>query len=454
MSGLRAWTRPTLVRRIIVALLLASAVVWIVMLVMLGARIMDSGQRDDNLLRLGATIQASLARAGSEAEARAVVDTAAAMLRNSYRANDMAGHALWQLTDRQGRALPLALDAVTQVLDGRPGRLTSMTIAGQDYRIYQGDTANWSVRLAQPEYSTWWVVQLLAGDLMVDVAIAFPLFLFPVWFAVMRGLRPLRQLSARIARRDGDDLSPLGIDTHYTELKPLATALDRLLEQLSEKLRRERAFVQDAAHELRTPMAVIAAQAHALAGAADAQHKLEAERGLAHAVGRASHLVRKLLELALVDSGRAQQKQMLDIAELVRSELVAMSSSALARGIELSLEAPDTLMYALEHHTFLSILQNLLSNALRYVPQGGQVCVELAGSGGGFTLSVADDGPGIPADERKLVFERFYRGSGHVVAGAGLGLAIASQAVARLGGHITLDDGIGGKGCSFLVRVQ
>jgi two-component system sensor histidine kinase QseC len=123
------------------------------------------------------------------------------------------------------------------------------------------------------------------------------------------------------------------------------------------------------------------------------------------------------------------------------------------RDIELSLEAPDELIYSLGRHAFLSIVQNLLVNAVRYGHDGGKVAVELSVNERALILSVADDGPGIAEAERNLVFERFYRVAGTDVSGSGLGLAIVAQAVARLRGTVRLASGLDGRGSCFTVEL-
>lgn len=449
---LRHCLRPTLVRRVLLVQLVAVALTWLLLLAYLSSEFFDSHSLDRDLTAIGGTIAASVAAAGNEAEARVALDASAAMLHNSYRANQIPGVRLLQLADGQGRRLHTAPAGVGVALPGDSARLTNLLIDGHQYRVFQRSAGPWLVTLAQPLIAKSWAVRMVAGDLAFDMVIAFPLFLLPIWIGVARGMRPLRALSERIAARGADDLRPLGIDSKYAELKPLASAIDSLLAQLGHKVQRERAFVQDAAHELRTPMAVISAQAHALARADDPHQRADAEQRLDRAIGRASHLVQQLLELAQIDREQAPASTPLDLAQLVRQELAQLAPAAMARDIELSLEAPDNLAQALELHAFQSVLQNLLTNALRYVHSGGEVVVELARRDGALVLSVADNGPGIATAERELVFERFYRGAGHDAAGTGLGLAIATQAAARLGGRLTLGPGLGGAGCTFTAR--
>ncbi len=133
--------------------------------------------------------------------------------------------------------------------------------------------------------------------------------------------------------------------------------------------------------------------------------------------------------------------------------LAQAAPRAMARRIELSLEAPDSLMRTVEVPALESVVQNLLDNALRYVQEGGTLVVTLRRETEGLILSVQDDGPGIAQDERSRVFERFYRGIGHEVTGSGLGLAIVQQAVARLGGSVHIGPGVAGRGVGFTVHL-
>jgi signal transduction histidine kinase len=235
-------------------------------------------------------------------------------------------------------------------------------------------------------------------------------------------------------------------------LKPLAASLDHLLARLRHKIQRERAFVQDAAHELRTPMAVISAQAHVLATSGEV-HRHEAAQQLDRAIARGSHLIEQMLQLARVDHELSPRVSEVDVARLARQVLAQRAPAAMARSMELSLDAPDLLRHALDVQALHSVLHNLVDNAIRYGNTGGRIVVALRSEAGALLLSVADDGPGIPMQDREMVFERFYRGADHDASGSGLGLAIVKQAVARMFGTVTVQTGLEGRGCSFAVSI-
>jgi two-component system sensor histidine kinase QseC len=445
--------RPTLVRRVMLALLLAFTLVWIVLMARQFHNATDRQAIDRNLQTLGDNLLATIAPIENAGEARAVIASTSALINNSYRSNQVPGSVLMELRDAHGTRLFFSPEGDRASLRGSPGQVSGGAANGQQFRLYQGNGARWSLMVAAPELSAWWVIWSMGGGLTIDMLIAFPFVLLPIWIAVARGLRPLQNLSDRIAAKGPDDLAALGFDPKYAELRPLTAALDSLLAQLRNKLAREHGFVQDAAHELRTPLAVVLSQAHVLVMASDAAQRVDAERRMDHAIARASHLIEQLLTLAQMDNQPATAPSELDVAQLLRRELALLAPAAIARNIDLSLDAPDVLAHVLDVHAFQSIVHNLVGNALAYVRQGGQVCVELRAQDGGLCLSVADDGPGIAPEQRTLVFERFYRGSGHDAPGAGLGLAIVREAAARLRGSVSLAGGINGDGFRFIVAI-
>lgn len=443
---MRAWPRPTLAWRVLGALGVAFVLVWCMLLayeyVLLGQ---ETGQ-ETGVHKIGKALTAALLELDTPEQVKAAVATTAAWLNQVRRdAGQLPGDLAFDLRDRQGRLLYASGAAARAAPD--PGG------AGEAFWIYQRDAPGWSLRIAEPKPARAAMLGGLGAGLLPYLLIALPCVVLPLWIAVHQGLRPLRVLAERVAARPRDDLSPIGIDPHYRELRPLAAALDELLARLRSKAQRERAFIEDAAHELRTPMAVISTQAHVIARAADPLERQQAQAHLNLAIARASHLTGQLLELATLDAMAPAPRELVDVAGCVRQLLAQQMRLALARRMELSLDAPDTLEWPVDAAAFHSIVINLLENSLRYVPPGGCVQVGLRSDGADLVLWIADDGPGIAPDQRQHIFERFYRGRGHDCPGSGLGLAIVRQACARLGGEVRLVDGLAGKGCGFEVRL-
>ena len=386
-----------------------------------------------------------------DAQARALVSGLVEIQNKVFVANNVPLVLIVQLWNKGG-ALVYA-DAVSQkyLLLGESGRTTKAVLDGRTFSVHRAELKHWSLVVAMPDIDTGWALTAIALDLLPYLVIAFGLIYVALWVAIKHGLRPLQDLSAHIASRNPDDLSATGIQTRYAELQPLQQALDGMLAKLRKKVDQETAFVQEAAHELRTPMAVVSAQAHVLRLAPDNEARQEAEQHLDAALARASHLVGQLLQLAHIGGERAVAVVRLDLAQTVRNELAALVPDARKRGIELGMDAPDSLMVHTERHTFTTILHNLVGNAIQYVHEGGTVDVCVSWEGDQIRLSVTDNGPGIAADQRELVFERFHRGADHSAPGAGLGLAIVRQACQRLGGSVSLKPGPNGRGCQFVV---
>lgn len=450
---MRRLLQPTLARRIFMSLLGASFLIWLLVMALNLAENMSEGRTRDELNGLHAYLMDGLAGIDDEAAARAfVLGAIGETRRDAYNWRNFR-FVKFSLSGPGGRAVSSNIAPDAKRLQFMAGMVVPLELDGHRFLLTRGKTARWTLDLALPLHTAYGILRDDWLGLTIGVLLPFPIIFLAVWVAVARGLRPLRALSERIAARSSDDLSPLGVDPRYAELKPLAGALDSLLLQLRGKIGREQAFVQDAAHELRTPLAVISAQAHVLDSAAGGPERQEASQQMAQAIARSAHLIAQLLDLARLDSTPPRQTQRLDVAQLVRNDLAQRVNGAMVRGIDLSLDAPDVLAADLEPQVFRSVFHNLVDNALRYVPEGGSVVVALAASESGLTFSVADNGPGIPPDQQTLVFERFYRGGQSDARGAGLGLAIARQAAGRMHGSLQLSPGPGGRGCLFTLML-
>ena len=455
---MRSLLQPTLVRRVVIALLCAFSVAWIMLMAVQYIETRSSEIDDAGVNDFIAATADALSSVREPNELRILAIATFKQFNTPWMRDRRSSSVLVQAWDREHHRLVYASDGAEDVSMPQPPAGSStllQSVRGEAHVVHVATSQRWALVMGVPRLEERWLLKELGGTLIKYMAIAFPFVLLPVWLAVRQGLRPLQHLSDRIAARSPDDLSALEVDLKYAELRPLVSALDGLMVQLRNKIGREHAFVQDAAHELRTPLAVISAQAHVLAKAADDAARTDAERRMDHAIARASHLVQQLLVLAHIDVLRPLSASEVDVAHLARTEMALLAPAAADRDIELSLQAPDSLKLRLELQAFQSVLHNLLDNAIRYGRQGGQVVVELTqlAGGAGLVLWVADDGPGIPPASRELVFDRFYRGAGHDATGSGLGLAIVKEAAMRLAGTVRLAHGLEGTGCGFTVVI-
>lgn len=297
----------------------------------------------------------------------------------------------------------------------------------------------------------------MRDELATEIAIAaflphaagIPLMALLIWLLVARGLRPLDALRAAIAGRDAAHLSPVQVDETGVELQPVIDEVNRLLARVEASFARERRFTADAAHELRTPLAVLRIQAENALAAANDSERRHALDGLLRGVDRASRLITQMLTLARLEPSAAQQAFVpVKLNALVREELAALAPVALARGQELDFTADDDFAVSGDPAALGILVRNLVDNAVRYSPEGSLVRVQLRpGATGKVELSVLDEGPGIPPEQAERIFERFYRGESGRGDGAGLGLAIVRRIVELHGGAIRVrapKDGVPG----------
>jgi two-component system, OmpR family, sensor histidine kinase QseC len=448
------FTEPSLVRRGVGSVLLAFFLVWVVLSGYVYYNVKRAISHDSGLQKFGNALVLSLTDVKEREQASTLIASTAIWVNiRRKEIGILPGIMQFELLAQDGQRVYATSQLDSTVLVGISGQLSEQQLVGQTYRIYQGDTTQWRLRIAEPKRNDADILSINSRALLPYLLLAFPIVLLAVWLSVRHGLRPLQHLAQRISERKDDELNPINFEAKHQELKPLVHSLNTMLTQLRQKVARERAFVQDAAHEIRTPMAVITAQAHVMAHTQSAEERQIAQHHLDQAIARASHLAQQLLDLAALDDAKRPPPRTLDIAQWLRQLLAQAAPGAMARRVELSLEAPDSLMHTIEVSALESVVQNLLGNAVRYVQEGGSVVVTLRSEKGGLSLNVQDDGPGIAPDERARVFERFYRGTGHEVTGSGLGLAIVQQAVLRLGGNVRIGPGLAGRGVGFIVQL-
>lgn len=288
----------------------------------------------------------------------------------------------------------------------------------------------------------------MARSLMADTVLRLGMLglgaLLVVWFAVSAALRPLERLRTAVEEREPDDLRPLPLVPVQRELWPLVQALNHFTERLRGQFERQAQFIADAAHELRTPLAVLKAQLELGLRAHDPNVWRTTLTQAVQGTDRVTHLANQLLSLARVENGaRAIAEggaQLLDLSQLARELGMAMAPLAHARGVALALEADLPVWLHGEPTLLNELLSNLMDNALAHTPVGGNVILRVTEPA---VLEVEDDGPGIPHEDRERVFERFYRRNPSV-AGSGLGLAIVGEICRAHLAHITLHDGAQG----------
>lgn len=461
-SMARAVARPSLVRRLVLAQLVTLACLWVAVVVFFA---FDAARNDDSYdPRLMA------------ARADMVLDVVTALadrpdaLQKALQRIDVFQRGEGGEPDHPASRITMNVwlgERPIFVSPGQPG-LVHPQRRDELERLVAGG-AEWRSFTRTAPQSTARVTLLRAGDaplvlmslasrglLVLPLVVSLPLLLLPAWLSVHLALRPWRQLAREMETRAPDDLSPLRFQARHAELKPLTQALDRLLSRVRDGVLRERSFIADAAHELRTPLAAMRVHVEALQQRplADAdRHLLD---GLGRSGERASRLVAQLLALMRSDAGRSSPDVgRLSLVELAQDRLAALAPLAEAREVELEFAGAREALVDGEREGLTSLLDNLIENAIKYSPTGGTVRVSVLSSvRDGLPraeLSVEDEGPGIAAEHRERVFDRFYRVPDQTLPGSGLGLAIVRSVADRHGASLRMDDREHGPGLRVTV---
>jgi two-component system OmpR family sensor kinase len=232
--------------------------------------------------------------------------------------------------------------------------------------------------------------------------------------------------------------------------------MNDLLARLQASVERERAFIADAAHELRTPLTALHLQVQGLRDAAPGPERDEAVQRLQAGVERATRLVEQLLALAREERGGVRQREPVAICDLVREMVEDLLPLADARDVDVGMTRADPVVVDGNRDALRVLVRNVLDNAIRHSPSGGQVDVSVehgAGAGKRALLLVTDQGPGIAPAERERVFDRFYRVPGAAAGGSGIGLALVRSVARHHGGEVRLEDAPSGSGLRVAVEL-
>ena len=340
--------------------------------------------------------------------------------------------------------------------DFKPGFVVS-EVAGEPWRVYAVTDASGRIQVQagmsqsamKAELAHWVKISLWSGIGILLVLGA------TVGLAIHWSLRPMNRLRRDMAQREPHDLAPLPVHKLPREIRPLVDSFNQLLERLSEAMRGERQFLADAAHELRTPLAALLTQTQVAMRAGSQADAQAALAQLAHGIQRTSRLAQQLLDSARVDASPLREdRPVVALPDVVTMVAREFDSMATRRQQTLALHAePASVQGDLDDLGIL--VRNLLDNAVRYSGDGARIEIACGADDAGTTawLVVRDNGPGVPADERERIFERFFRGSqGNGERGSGIGLSLVDRIARAHDARITVEDGIGGRG--FGCRVE
>ncbi|MEX3582607.1 MAG: ATP-binding protein [Burkholderia sp.] len=323
------------------------------------------------------------------------------------------------------------------------GFSTEHTDSGE-WRVYGAIVGDNVVQLAQPLSVRNRLAASVALRTVWPLIVLLPFLGAAIWMIVGRGMRPLRRVTRAVASRRPEALDPLPDNRLPQEVQPLVHALNGLLARLSAALDTQKAFVADAAHELRTPLAAVQIQAHLVARAQDDETRREALADLQSGVTRATRLAEQLLALARSEPDGTTVHEPVALADVLAHCVSAQAVVAQKRNIDLGIEEAQPAIVDADIGALCVMFNNVLDNAVKYTPEGGRIDVSLSFVEGRALVRVVDSGPGIPREERERVFDRFYRDSSARVrtdvSGSGLGLAIVKRVAAQQRATVTLGE--------------
>jgi len=404
------------------------------------------------LLALAALLMGAVAYRNVLAEAETIFDYQLQQMALSLRdQGEISAAQVDSITDGQ-------LDFVIQIwtVDGRsiyasrphaslPARallgLATLNVDGRAWRTYSVATRERVIQVAQPIEIRRRLAAHAAWRSVLPLLLMAPLAALAIWWLAAKHLAPLSRLAGELRGRDAGSLAPLATGAMPDELAPLAQSLNALLERLRQSLDAQRAFVADAAHELRSPLTALKLQLELLRRAGGASADLDAARaGIGEGIERATRLVEQLLALARSEPSAAPAaRERVDLAEVARRMIAETVPFATSRRIEFALAAPAPAFVEGDPVALALLVRNLVDNAARYSPPGSRVDVAVEAKAGAVEFRVDDAGPGIPEGERQRVFDRFYRRAEGGESGSGLGLAIVQSVARSHGATVALD---------------
>jgi two-component system, OmpR family, sensor histidine kinase QseC len=327
------------------------------------------------------------------------------------------------------RSVNAPIDPLVPPSEMKTNEFRNIRIAGKPWRVFvtRGAKSDIVVLVGENLQSRGGILAAILRTTLGPLLLGMPLLALALWFSVRRGLLPLKQLSSSLSRRNADDFSPLSVPGAPSEMEPMVAALNRQFERISTLVENERRFIADAAHELRTPLAAIRAQAQVASSEEDPHRRRHALAATIEGCDRAARLAEQLLALSRLETAGHIALVDLDLAGLVRGVLADAGNAALARGQHLEFDAAGHFRVAGDATLLAVMVRNLVDNAVRYAPAGGTISVTLTGEGARTLLRVADSGVALSEADLARLGERFFRVPGNDATGSGLGLSIVRR---------------------------
>lgn len=357
-----------------------------------------------------------------------------------------------QIWDRSGSLVYVSDTLPVLPPRSRPG-FSSVSTPGKEWRAFNIELREHTIQVAQPKSVRHALAASAAVRTLLPILFLVAALGLVIWIIIGKGLRPLKRVADAVAQRSASALQPLPDAELPAEVRPLVTALNHLLAQLGQALEMRRTFIADAAHELRTPLTAVQLQIQLARRATSEEDRAAAFAQLDEGVKRSIHLVRQLLSLARHEPELAERSSApVDLTQLARQAVADHASIAESKDIDLGVDDEASVWVSGDFEALRVMLGNLIDNAIRYTQRSGKIDVCIDTRENQPVLTVTDNGPGIPAEFRERVFDRFFRREGSGEIGSGLGLAIVKNVVVRHHATVALESASDNHGLRVVVR--
>jgi len=407
----------------------------------------------DALHEIDELLDAHLAQAASLLIAQVLSDVEEIDLEHAPLLHKEARKVAFQVWDRGGRLRLHSLNAPNEIFGSRTPGFAERRVEGRRWRVFSAwdPSGEYLVQVGERVDVREELSHEMIAALLRPLLLALPVLALAIWLAIRAALRPLSALARAVGQREPAHLASLPEAGAPREVRPLIAQLNRLFGRIAESMERERRFTADAAHELRTPVAGIKAQAQVARMASSGQVRDEALARVVEGADRAGHLVDQMLTLARLESQPGGQQESLDLHALAVEVAAQRAPAALARGVHLEVDEQASGHVEGVQGLLEVMLGNLVDNAVAHSPTGGRVVIAVLPEAQRVRLRVEDEGPGIAPEEREKVFERFRRLEGAPAGGSGLGLSIVRRIADIHRGRIELVEAEGGGLCVDVV---
>ncbi len=336
-----------------------------------------------------------------------------------------------------------------------PRGFSKLSLDGRQWRLFGSAVGSRFVVAAQPADVRDKAARRITLRSLLPSLGALPLAALMIWIAVAYGLQPLVRITQDLRKRSHRDLRPIDASRLPPDIAPLAHALNDLMGRLAGIIAAQRTFIADAAHELLTPLTALRLQAQMLARSKSPGRQREAMNELQGGVSRTLQLARQLLTLARHDAdSELADKTNVDLATVVQRVISIHLPLAAEKALRTEVGIEEGALVMGNEEALSILVSNLVDNSIKYTERDGCVSISLKPASTGAELRIEDSGPGIPLEERERVFDRFYRRRDTLVAGNGLGLAIAKEIAVRHDASIVLEtsESLGGLSARVLFR--